>query len=326
MGEIWVVLEHREGALKEISFEMLAKGDDLCRDHGHSLTAVVLCDNMVKLPDDLQKRVDKLLVIEKEQLKHFHPELYCTVIKGLIEKYHPLITLIGHTSHGMTLAPSVSVQTGFPLATDCVDIFLDDNRPIALRQIYGGKAFARVSLKEADGYLMTMRPGAFSPEKELTARQGQLIREAMPIDFPEVRRRFIKYEEAEEGAVDIAKAELLVSIGRGIEDESNVTVAQELADRIGGTLSCSRPVVDKGWLPKYHQVGSSGRSVSPKVYLALGISGAFQHLAGIRGAGTVIAVNTDPKAPIFQAADYGIVSDLFEVIEALLEKVGEVTE
>ncbi|RLB30794.1 MAG: electron transfer flavoprotein subunit alpha/FixB family protein, partial [Deltaproteobacteria bacterium] len=142
-----------------------------------------------------------------------------------------------------------------------------------------------------------------------------------PSDLPEPSKEFIGFEEAGAGELDITQADLLVSIGRGVGEAENIEVVRELADLMGGVLSCSRPIVDKNWLPKYHQVGTSGKSVKPKVYLAFGISGAFQHVAGISGAGTVIAVNKDPKAPIFRVADYGVVDDLFNVVDALKEKL-----
>jgi len=144
----------------------------------------------------------------------------------------------------------------------------------------------------------------------------------LPSNLPEPRRQFVEFLDTSAGAVDITQAQVLVSIGRGVGEEDNIPIVKELADRLGATIACSRPVVDKNWLPKYHQVGTSGKSVKPKIYLALGISGAFQHVAGIAAAGTVIAVNKDKKAPIFRVADYGVAEDLFKIVEALKAKVG----
>jgi electron transfer flavoprotein alpha subunit len=211
------------------------------------------------------------------------------------------------------------VKTGFPIATDCVDILFENGRPKAIRQIYTGKLFSRLSFKDSDSYLVTLRSGAF-PADKVGERKGEVIKKEVPADLPEVGKQFVAFEEAGAGEVDITQADLLVSIGRGIGEQDNVAVMKEFCELIGGVLSCSRPVVDKNWLPKYHQVGTSGKSVKPKVYLAFGISGAFQHLAGITGAGCVIAVNKDKKAPIFRVADYGVVDDLFKIVEALKEK------
>jgi electron transfer flavoprotein alpha subunit len=209
---------------------------------------------------------------------------------------------------------------GYPLATDCVEIASEDGRPVVTRQIYGGKLFSKISFKDSEGYLLTLRPGAFLPEA-LEARKGEVIRHDVPPDLPKARRQFVEFVDTGAGDIDITQADLLVSLGRVIGEEENIGALKELADLMGGTLSCSRPVVDKNWLPKYHQVGTSGKSVKPKIYLAFGISGAFQHVAGIAGAGTVIAVNKDRKAPIFRIADYGVVDDLFNVVNALKEKL-----
>jgi electron transfer flavoprotein alpha subunit len=230
------------------------------------------------------------------------------------------LTLIGQTSWGLDLAPGLAVKTGWPLATDCLDILWADSRPQALRQMYAGKVFCRVSFPEAAGYLATVRPGAF-PADQAETLQAEVVAGTVPAELPEPGKQFLEFIESEAGEVDIAQAEFLVSVGRGIGEEENLARVKELAKALGAALSCSRPVVDKKWLPKYHQVGTSGKSVKPKVYLALGISGAFQHLAGIAGAGTVIAVNKDPKAPIFRAAQYGVAEDMFRIIPALMEKL-----
>ncbi|MBN2125158.1 MAG: electron transfer flavoprotein subunit alpha/FixB family protein, partial [Deltaproteobacteria bacterium] len=197
---------------------------------------------------------------------------------------------------------------------------LDEARPKGIRQIYTGKLLSRVSMRESPSYLFTVRPGAFPSDKRRDYR-AEVVRREAPADLPAPRKQFIEFVDTGAGDVDISQADLLVSIGRGIGEGENVAAMKELADLMGGVISCSRPVVDKNWLPKYHQVGTSGKSVKPKVYLALGISGAFQHVAGLSGAGTVIAVNKDKKAPIFRVAHYGVVDDLFKVAEALKEKL-----
>lgn len=322
MADIFVVVEHRRGEIRDISYEMLFKADELCRKYSHRLTAVVLGGKAEDSLSAIAPKADKVISIEDEKLQDFNPDLYKEIICNLILEHKPYLTLFGHTPWGMDLAPSLSIKAGYALATDCVDILLEDGTPKAIRQIYGGKVFSRVSLKESPGYLITVRPGAFTPE-ETEGRKGEVVKMDLPEGLPEPQREFVQFEEAGAGEVDITQAELLVSVGRGIGEEENIASVKELADLLGGVLSCSRPVVDKNWLPKYHQVGTSGKSVKPKVYLALGISGAFQHIAGITGAGTVIAVNKDKKAPIFQAASYGVVEDLFKVVEALKEQLKE---
>ena len=320
MGEVFVVVEHRQGAIREITFQMLGKADDLCRMLSHDLTAIVIGEGGLSFLNEIVDRADKVIVIGDERLKNFNADLYKEILYRLINERKPFITLMGHTPWGMDLAPSLAVKTGFPLASDCVDIILEEGSLKVLRQIYSGKVFSRVAFKASDGYLITIRPGAFPSEKEVD-RHGEVKNVDVPADLPEARKEFLEFVDSGAGEIDISQADLLVSIGRGIGEEENIESVRELADMMGGVISCSRPVVDKNWLPKYHQVGTSGKTVKPKIYLALGISGAFQHVAGISGAGTVIAVNKDKKAPIFRVADYGVADDLFSIVAALKEKL-----
>jgi electron transfer flavoprotein alpha subunit len=320
MGEIFVVVEHRAGEIREITFQMLWKANELAQAHSHGLTAVLLCDNGDAFLPEIKDRADRIIVVEDEQLKHFNGERYKEILKRLIEEYRPFLTLIGHTPWGMELAPALSVKTGLPLITDGIDIKIEDGNPKVIRQIYSGKLFSKVSFKASEGYLITLRPGA-CPADKVGDRHGDVSKQGVPTDIPESRKRFVEFVDTAAGELDISQADFLISIGRGIGEEENIKPVQELAKMMGGVISCSRPVVDKNWLPKFHQVGTSGKTVKPKVYLALGISGAFQHVAGIGGAGTVIAVNKDKKAPIFRVADYGVVDDLFKVVEALKEKL-----
>lgn len=322
MGEIFVVVEHRKGAVREITFEMLFKANELCQGLSHSLTAILIGRKEEAFIDDITQRADNVIAVEDERLKNFNADNYKEILHRLIEEHRPFLTLMGHTPWGMDLAPALSIKTGFPLATDCVDILVEDGHPMVIRQIYSGKIFSKVSFKESEGYLITVRPGAFPPDI-VEARKGELIKKDIPADLPEARKQFVEFMDTGAGEIDICQADLLVSIGRGICEGENIEVMRELADLIGGVVSCSRPVVDKNWLPKCHQVGTSGKSVKPKIYLAFGISGAFQHVAGVTGAGTVIAINKDPKAPIFRVAEYGVVDDLFKIVAALKERLAK---
>ncbi|MFC1823979.1 electron transfer flavoprotein subunit alpha/FixB family protein [Thermodesulfobacteriota bacterium] len=322
MSEIFVVIEHRQGEVRDISYEMLFKANELCQKLSHTLTAILIGGKDMPFVEQIAEKADKVILFEDEKVASFKADQYKDILNGLLAEHSPFMTLIGHTAWGMDLAPCLSVKCGFPLVTDCVDILVEDNRPLAIRQIYSGKIYTKVSFKEAGGYLITARPGAFTPD-EVEKRQGEIIRKELPADLPEARKQFVEFMESGAGDVDITQAELLVSVGRGVGEEENIPIVKDLADQLGGTLSCSRPIVDKNWLPKFHQVGTSGKSVKPKVYFAFGISGAFQHVAGITGAGTVIAVNKDPKAPIFRVADYGVADDLFKIADALKAKLAE---
>jgi electron transfer flavoprotein alpha subunit len=321
MAEIFVVVEHRKGEVREITYQMLWKAHDLCQKLSHRLTAVLIGGIDEPFLKRIEERADRVIAVEGEEGKHFNGELYKEILSGLIQENRPFLTLIGQTPWGMDFAPALSIKTGYPLATDCVDVLVANGQPKVVRQIYNGKLFSKVSLKEAEGYLVTIRSGAF-PSDKVGERKAEVIKKKIPAGLPEMKRQFMAFEETGAGAVDITQAELLISVGRGVGEAEKIPPVKELADRMKGMLSCSRPVVDKNWLPKYHQVGTSGKSVKPKIYFALGISGAFQHIAGITGAGTIIAVNKDKKAPIFRVAHYGVVEDLFKIVEALKAKLG----
>ncbi|MGZ3560031.1 MAG: electron transfer flavoprotein subunit alpha/FixB family protein, partial [Thermodesulfobacteriota bacterium] len=209
-----------------------------------------------------------------------------------------------------------------PLATDCIGIDPAGETFSLTRQLYGGKVNATVSFLKKGLYMVTVRAGAF-PVAEKAALPGEMVKLPSPLTDEGLAKRFLQFVEAAVGEVDITQADILVSVGRGIKEADNIPMVKAFADAIGGTLSCSRPVVDKKWLPKDRQVGTSGKTVKPKVYIAIGISGAFQHVAGMKGAGTVIAINKDPKAPIFSVATYGIVADLFKIVPVLKDKMKE---
>jgi|WetSurMetagenome_2_1015567.scaffolds.fasta_scaffold08437_3 electron transfer flavoprotein alpha subunit len=322
MAEIIVIAEHRNGELREITFQMLSKASELAKDQTYDLTVVLLGGNTENMAAQLKDRAARVVAYNDERLQHFDVEYYRDTLAGLITERKPFMVLMGHTPWGMDLAPALAVKTGFPLATDCVDILMESGKPKVIRQIYSGKIFARMAFRNAPSYLITVRGGAF-PVSDSCGYQAEIIHASMPSLSAKSRREFLGYQDTSKGEVDITQADLLVSVGRGVGEQENIPNVKQLADLMGGTLSCSRPVVDKKWLPKYHQVGTSGKTVKPKVYLALGISGAFQHVAGISGAGTIIAVNRDKKAPIFRVADYGVTADLLSIVAALKEKVAK---
>ncbi|MCW7075786.1 MAG: electron transfer flavoprotein subunit alpha/FixB family protein [Candidatus Syntrophoarchaeum sp.] len=319
MAEIFVLAEHREGELREITFEMLGAAKYLGKDMGATVTAVLLGHDVDTYAEKLGSYADTVLVVDDPKLDYFNAEIYQKVLSKLISDKNPVVTLIGHTAFGMDLAPALAVELGLPLATDCIGLEVDGGKLFVTRQIYSGKVNAKVSLK-GDQYMVTIRSAAFPVEEGTLS--GEIVKEAVAIeDVP--YRKFIGYEEAPAGEVDITQADYIIGIGRAIGDPENIPMVEELAEALGGVLACSRPVVDKNWLPKDRQVGSSGKIVKPKLYLALGISGAFQHVAGMKDSGLIVAINKDPKAPIFNVADYGIVNDLFKIVPVLKEKITE---
>ena len=321
MTEILVLAEHRKGVLRDISFELLAKGRALSDSGGLELSAIVLGSGCSGLADELSNHADRVLVVDHPDLAEFNAEAYRAVLAMAIADRRPRLTLIGHTSCGIDLAPALAIKTGLPLATDCIDLRLDGGSLNVTRQVYGGKLNIDGVLKEAEGHIATVRPATFEPA-EPRAEPGEVV----SLDYPagiELVTRFTGFVEPPPGEVDLADAEIIVSVGRGIKDEKNIPVARELAEALKGELGCSRPIVDKGWLPKERQVGSSGKTVKPKLYIASGISGSFQHVMGMKGSDLIVAVNRDPKAPIFGIADYGVVDDLFKVLPALTKKIKE---
>ena len=233
------------------------------------------------------------------------------------------IILFAHDTLGMDLAPGLSIKLDSAFVPDAVDIEgVEGNDLKVIRQEYSGMASTHVRCDISNGVVITCRPGSFQPDESKSAA-GQIVDKSAEVGDLSAKRRFLEVVAAEVGDVDITKADVLVSVGRGIEDQENIEIAEELAETIGAVVSCSRPIVDAKWLEKSRQVGTSGQTVKPKVYLALGISGSFQHLGGLKGSPFIVAVNKNPKAPIFQVADVGVVQDLLEFVPAFTEKIKE---
>ena len=234
------------------------------------------------------------------------------------------IVLVPHEHFGIDLAPGLSIKLNAAYVPDVLDIQTASPSSLkCVRQEFGGQVSAHVSCDISSGVVITARPGSFKAD-QLPAANGQIVDKSSEVGTLTIRRRYLETQVAEAGDVDITKHAVLVSIGRGIQEQDNVAIAQELADALGAAVSCSRPVVDAKWLEKSRQVGSSGKTVKPKIYMACGISGSFQHLAGLKGNPFIIAINKNPKAPIFQVADIGIVDDILEFLPAMTEKVRSV--
>jgi len=322
MKEIIVLAEHRRGELRDVTWEMISKGRQLSETIGAEIGVALLGKGVKHLAEALKSKTQRVFLIEDERLEFYNSETYEKVLTQLIIERKPFLTLIGHTAMGMDLAPSLAAHLKMPLATDCIGIDVKGETFLLTRQLYGGKVNAEVSFLKKGPYMVTVRSGAF-PVLEKDPFPGEIVSLSSPLTDEGLARRFIQHMEAAVGEVDITQAEILVSVGRGIKEAENIPIVKELADTLGGALACSRPVVDKKWLPKGCQVGTSGKTVKPKVYIAIGISGAFQHVAGMKGAGTVIAINKDPKAPIFNVAHYGIVADLFKIVPVIKEKIKE---
>jgi len=318
---IFVLAEHMGGNFRDVTFEMLAKGKTLAGKMGLDLVAVLLGKNTQKLADKLSYYAGKVLVVEDDGLENFNSDVYQKVLCRLIAEKKPFLTLMGHTSFGMELAPSLATELCFPLVTDCIDIEIADKDIIAIRQIYGGKINCRLSFK-GNQRIVTIRQGVYKAEEKGISK-GKVVEFPSPLQGKADGKRFIEYLEAQVGDVDIVQADVIVAVGRGVKNKEDIQTMENLAEAVGGVLACSRPIVDRGWLPRERQVGTSGKAVKPKLYIAVGISGAPQHIAGIKSSDTIIAINKDPDAPILSVAHYAIIDDLHKVVPLLKEKISE---
>jgi electron transfer flavoprotein alpha subunit len=321
MTQIFVLAEHRQGQTRDITFEMLTKGRELAERIDASLTAVVLGNEVKEQADTLSEYAERILLVEDAKLENFNSEAYKKVLSNLINEEKPVLTMIGHTSFGVDLAPGLAEALKLPLATDCIDLEFAGKTLSITRQMYGGKVNVKATVHKAEGYIVTVRQAAFTAQKP--AMNAEILKKSFPSTEEIANKRFIEYVLPPPSGVDITAADMLIGIGRGIKDESNMLTVEELAESLGGMLACSRPIVDKGWLPSDRQVGASGKTVKPKLYIALGISGAFQHILGMKSSDLIIAVNKDPYAPIFNFSDYGVVEDMFKILPSLQSRIYE---
>ncbi|HET7876176.1 MAG TPA: electron transfer flavoprotein subunit alpha/FixB family protein [Methylomirabilota bacterium] len=316
--DIAVLIEHLEGAVAEVSYEMLAKGRELAKASGGRLVAVLLGHGVRGLVSELGA-ADAVALVEHEALAHYTPEAYRRAAAEALKSLSPRLTLVASSSQGLDQAAGLSVALGWPLCAYCRDVRLDGGRVHAVSQIYGGKLVAAAEM-DGEHVICAVLPGATRAEGGMAAGAPAVTEIAAPAPGAP-RIRFKRLVQPEGGDVDITRESILVSMGRGIQSQDNLPLVEELAQALGGALSASRPIVDQGWLPKTRQVGKSGMSVKPKLYVAVGISGAPEHIEGMRGAECIVAINTDPNAPIFNVAHYGVAADLFDVLPALTEKL-----
>jgi len=323
MAKIMVLAEHRQGMMRDITYEMLTKGKELADKTSAELIAVILGKNAKEMAKPLADYAKTIIAAEDAKLENFNSEAYRKILATLIAEHKPSLVIMGHTSYGIDLAPRLATQLNLPLATDLIDLGFEGDTFTVTRQMYGGKVNVKATVRKAETYLATVRQATFAPKKPEPPTNGTIIDTPSPLTEEITEKRFLQYVLPPPGGVDITAAEKLVGVGRGIKDVANMPLMEDLAKTLGAVLSCSRPIVDKGWLPTDRQVGTSGKTVKPKLYIALGISGAFQHVLGMKSSDLIIAVNKDPKAPIFSFADYGIVEDLFKIVPALKSKVYE---
>ncbi|TKR24389.1 electron transfer flavoprotein subunit alpha/FixB family protein [Natronomonas salsuginis] len=314
---VLAVAEHRRGELRDVSFELVTAGRELADEHGTDLAVAIIGGDVDGFAEELDREgVDAIYTVaEGEEFNH---GVYTQAIEQLHAELAPRALLLPNSVNGLDYGPAVAGSLGLPLVTDVIGLKGDEPVEIT-REQYGGKVETTYDV-DSEQYVLTIRPAEWPVAEE----PGDASIEAFEadIDASALGSTVNGFEEVAGGDVDITEADVLVSVGRGIEEEENIPLIEALADALGATLSSSRPIVDNGWLPQNRQVGQSGKVVTPDVYIAIGISGAVQHVAGMKGADTIVAINTDPNAPIYDIADYGIVDDLFEVVPALIEDFG----
>jgi len=315
MSDVLAVAEHRQGAVRDVSYQLLTAGRELADAFGGDLHVAVVGGDADAFAADLDREgVDVVHTVAYGD--EFNHDVYTQAVEQLAADVDPAVLVLPNSVNGLDYAPAVARGLDRPLVTNVVDAAVEDGALIATRERYGSKVEVDVAVDDVP-CVLTVREGEWA---SAGAGGSAEIRAAdVTIDEGAVGSTVVGFEEVAGGDVDIAEADFLVSIGRGIEEEENLALIEELCEVTGATLSSSRPIVDKGWLPPNRQVGQSGKTVAPDVYLAIGISGAVQHVAGMKGADTIIAINTDPDAPIFDVADYGVVGDLFDVVPALVE-------
>jgi electron transfer flavoprotein alpha subunit len=321
MTRVFAYIVHKGGAIDDSAAELLAAAKKI--DAAASPIAVLTGFNLEldTACGAVRDSFAEVWKVANEALAYPNAELVRKALLGVLPQ--GCILLVPHGHFGIDLSPGLSIKMNSAFVSDVVNIEGVDGSSLNLvRQEFGGQVSAHVRCDISSGAVLNIRPGAFKPP-EIPALNGNVVDKSAQVGALTAKRRFVETIVADAGGVDISKEPVLVSIGRGIQEKDNVAIAQELADAMGAVVSCSRPVVDAKWLEKSRQVGTSGKTVKPKVYLACGISGSFQHLAGIKGNPFLVAINKNPKAPIFQVADVGIVDDILEFLPELTTRIRE---
>ena len=323
---ILAVLEQRtppEGKPEwnRMSWETLSAAQQLAREMNLPVSVAVLGIGLGDLGAELaSKQLEKAYLVEHELLRNYTPEAYCIALRQLVERLKPDLVLFPHTYQVRDFLPKLATGLNRVAISDVVSHRVENKIPVLVRQLFQGKINADVRFASESPNFASLQAGAYRAD-QLAAGSATVEKFAPEIPAGDIRSKPLDLFRESQRAVDLGAAELIVSVGRGIKEADQIPLVQQLADALGAELAASRPICDAGWLPMERQVGSSGQTVSPKMYLAVGISGAIQHLVGMKGSRVVVAINKDPNAPIFEIADYGIVGDLFQVVPELIEAI-----
>lgn len=325
--DLWVFVETNEdGTAKNVGLELLSPGRDLATKQGGELVAVVIGNNVAAAVDAANAHgADKIIVVEGEEYAHYTTDAYQIAMCALVEKYAPTSILIGATNNGRDLGPRVSCRLNTGLTADCTNLDIDEESGNVAwtRPAFGGNLMATILCPNNRPQIGTVRPGVFKKGEEVEPK-AEIIREDIHVAKEQIRTQVLEIIKEMGGeSVDLEGAEIIVSGGRGVGGPEGFAAIESLAEALGGVVGASRAAVDAGWIAHAHQVGQTGKTVGPKLYIACGISGAIQHVAGMSGSDVIVAINKDPEAPIFDVADYGVVGNLFEVIPVLVEEINK---
>jgi electron transfer flavoprotein alpha subunit len=320
---ILVIVEQREGKLNRVSWETIAAGQAIAAETGWTLEAAVAGANVSAISGEVaQKKVSKVYDVESAKLEPYTPDAFAHALKSFLEKHPAKLVLMPHTYQVRDFVPKLATAMETTAITDAVGYKYEGGKLSFTRQMFQGKFMADVSFAGTGPCFVTFQNGSFRGDKA-EAGGGAAAVEAFNVDVPDgvIRNKPQEVFKEAKQAVDLTQAEIIVSVGRGIKEQKNIELAKQLADALGGELAASRPICDNGWLPMDRQIGSSGQTVAPKLYLALGISGAIQHIVGMKGARSIVAINKDSEAPIFEISDYAVVGNLFDIVPPLIEEI-----
>lgn len=319
MSKILVFIEHKDCVLNKTSLEAIAAAQSIGKDLGLKASAVIVCDKDCDLTQTIaQYNLEKVIVAKNAKLGTYTPDGYADAWETVIKAENPVYIIMAHTYQVRDFAPKVAARFGKEVVGDVIRYRNEGGKLVFTRRIFLGKLDADVTIGGDAPYFITFQSGAFRGD---VAEKGSARVESTDVEVGEIRMEPEEPFQEAKASVDLTKSEIIVAVGRGIKSQENIALAQQLADTLGADLAASRPICDNEWLPIDRQIGSSGQTVAPKLYIALGISGAIQHIVGMKNSGTIVAINKDAEAPIFDIADYGIVGDLFEAVPVMIEEI-----
>jgi electron transfer flavoprotein alpha subunit len=320
---ILVIVEQREGKLNRVSWETIAAGQAIAAQTGWTLEAAIVGSGVVAIAGEVAaKKVAKVFAVESPRLEPYTPDAFAHALQQFLEKHPAKLVLMPHTYQVRDFVPKLTTALQTTAISDVIGYTYEGGKLLFTRQMFQGKFVADVSFSGSGPCFVTFQNGSFRADKVEAGAVAAPV-ETVNINIPDgvVRNKPQEIFKEAKQAVDLTQAEIIVSVGRGIKEQKNIDLAKQLADALGGELAASRPICDNGWLPMDRQIGSSGQTVAPKLYLALGISGAIQHIVGMKGARSIVAINKDSEAPIFEIADYAVVGNLFDIVPPLIEEV-----